>query len=53
VAKPSLGREIGAALLFKALALAVIYFAFFNSHKIAVSSHQMAEFLFDGHSPPR
>jgi hypothetical protein len=42
-----LRREIGAALLFKVLALVVIYFAFFSGpHRITVSPNEMAAFLF-------
>jgi hypothetical protein len=44
-------RELGAALAFKALALAILYFAFFGaSHKIVVSPDSMATFLFQDNS---
>jgi len=45
-----LRREILAALLFKALALALLYVAFFSSsHRTAISPHAMAVFLFQSH----
>ncbi len=47
MAMAALGRELGGALLFKALALVIIYFAFFGaSHKVVVSPYAMATFLF-------
>lgn len=47
----ALRRELAAALVFKALALAIIYFAFFGAnHKIVVSPDSMATFLFQHHS---
>jgi len=51
MAKRSLSRDIGAALAFKAVALTLLYFAFFSgSHKSVVKSSQMASFLTDNHS---
>ena len=39
--------EIGAALAFKAMALAVLYFAFFSGPHKAVTPSEMAAFLTD------
>ena len=48
-----LGREIGAALLFKAVALAILYLAFFGgSHHADVTPSHMAAFLFGGSESP-
>jgi len=49
--KNPLFREIGAALVFKLLALLLLYFAFFSSsHKTHVTPSEMAAFLRDNHS---
>jgi MFS superfamily sulfate permease-like transporter len=54
MAMAALCRELGAALLFKALALAIIYFAFFGaSHKVIVSPDAMATFLFQDNRAQR
>jgi hypothetical protein len=47
----SLRYEIALALVFKALALAVLYFAFFGgAHRIVVSPRDAMETLFQKHS---
>lgn len=47
----SLAREIAQALVFKILALAVLYLAFFNgSHKFVVTPQDMSMLLFQSHS---
>lgn len=44
--QPSLARDIGVALGFKALALALLYFLFFDgAHKIVVTPAKMAAYL--------
>jgi len=50
---PRLGHEIGAALIFKAVALAILYWAFFGpSRHVEVTPTNMAAFLFgNGPSP--
>jgi hypothetical protein len=48
--KRSLSWEIGAALLFKGLALALLYFAFFSGPKSRPTPSDMAVFLVDNHS---
>ncbi len=54
MSRRSLPREIGAALAFKALALAVIYFLFFErSHKTVVTPAIMAAYLVDQPAVPR
>ncbi|MGA9601394.1 MAG: cytochrome oxidase putative small subunit CydP [Methylocystis sp.] len=44
--RTSLARDIGVALAFKALALAALYFLFFDrTHKIVVTPAKMAAYL--------
>jgi len=44
--RTSLARDIGVALAFKALALAALYFLFFDrAHKIVVTPARMAAYL--------
>lgn len=50
--KRSLSRDIGVALAFKALALAALYFLFFDrSHKTQVTPAKMAAYLADKQPP--
>jgi hypothetical protein len=52
VDRESLSFEIILALAFKALALCIIYFAFFGgTHKASVTASDMAAFLTDNRSP--
>lgn len=52
--KRSLAREIGAALIFKAIALAALYFAFFNGpHRQKVTPADMTTFLTQDATPAR
>jgi hypothetical protein len=51
MAARSLGREIAVALIFKAIALAALYFVFFSgAHKLVVTSRDTAGYLFQSRS---
>lgn len=51
MATRALRREIMLALVFKAVALALLYFAFFSGpHKTVVTPRNAAEYLFQSHA---
>lgn len=48
MSRPSLRRDIGWALAIKAVALAILYVAFFGpSHQVAVTADRVASALID------
>jgi hypothetical protein len=48
MSRPSLRRDIGWALALKAVALAILYLAFFGpSHQVAVTADRVASALID------
>jgi hypothetical protein len=48
MSRTSLARDIGVALAFKALALAALYFLFFDrTHKTVITPARMAAYLVD------
>jgi hypothetical protein len=50
----SLARDIGAALAFKAIALAALYFLFFDhGRRTKVTPATMTSFLLDAQTPAR
>jgi hypothetical protein len=54
IAARSLKQEIAVALVLKVIALAALYFAFFDEpHRIVVRSGEAAAYLFQGSSASR